>query len=280
MKKKVSIIGAEGYLGRHITQVFKNLDFELDLYNRSNFETFKTDVDFIFHLAGKTGTLDGFDNFREYIESNEMSLLTILEKVRKSTHRPKIIFPSSRLVYRGQKNTPLVEDATKEAKTIYAANKLACESYLKMYKDTFEINYSIARICVPYGNEFDDQYSYGTIGSLLTQASQMGEITLFGDGNQQRSLIHISDLANNLVKAAVNPKTDDLIFNLGGPESFSIKELAELIAQKYHAEVKSTPWPKEHLKIESGDTIFDSSLIESLISIDYQFSFQDWLKHI
>ena len=81
--------------------------------------------------------------------------------MRKAKSTAKIVFPSTRLVYKG-KDEPLLENDTKEFKTIYSINKYACEQYLKMYSDVFDIRYCIFRICVPYGSLLDGVSSYGT----------------------------------------------------------------------------------------------------------------------
>ena len=75
---------------------------------------------------GKTGTITGFGNYEEFIDINEKALLNILNEYRNQHSSAKIIYPSTRLVYRGD-DMPLKEDAVKEFKTIYAINKYACE---------------------------------------------------------------------------------------------------------------------------------------------------------
>lgn len=81
------------------------------------------------------------------MDVNEKGLLHLLNHIRLSPYRPKIIFPSTRLVYQGA-DKALTEEAKKETKTIYAVNKLACEGYLYAYRQSFDIPYTIFRICI------------------------------------------------------------------------------------------------------------------------------------
>lgn len=70
------------------------------------------------------------------------------------------------------------EDDEKETKTIYAVNKIACENLLYAYRQNFDIPYTIFRICVPFGNMFSDDYSFGTIG-FLSVKHQMIDVLPF-----------------------------------------------------------------------------------------------------
>lgn len=169
--------------------------------------------------------------------------------------KPKIIFPSTRLVYKGQ-DFPLSEGAEKEAKTIYAANKLACERYLKMYANSFGITYTVYRICVPFGNQFDGEFSYGTVGAFLNRAKSGGTITLYGNGSIKRTLTHVMSVCQQITDSMILQESDDNIYNIAG-ETFSLKELAEKIASIYHTPVTCVPWNELDRKIESGSTIFE-----------------------
>ena len=194
---KCTVLGANGFIGRHLCFFLSNLGFDVFAYDiqdtiNSNipngvfyeqfdicnhFNHINIEVDFLFNFSGITGTKNGFENYRSFIEINEIGLLNILNKVRKNEKKPVIIFPSTRLIYKGE-DVPLAEDAIQEAKTIYAANKTAAESYLKMYANCFDIKYIIYRICVPYGNLFDDNFSYGTIDTFLNKAKR-GKILFY-----------------------------------------------------------------------------------------------------
>ena len=107
---------------------------KIDITNNKSVNEIDLDVDIIYMFAGLTGTYAGFDNYEKYLKANELSLLNLLDTIRNSDYRPKVIFPSTRLVYKGRDNA-LSEDAEKETKTIYTVNKLACEGYLSKFTD-------------------------------------------------------------------------------------------------------------------------------------------------
>ena len=278
--KKVAIIGSNGFIGRHLRWYLQNkmnvvadcYDIQnsdnphyhrVDMTSRSSVNAINLDVDYIFYMVGLTGTKVGFDKYDSFVSINELSLLNLLDAIRCSEFRPKIVFPSSRLVYKGV-DRALLEYDNKESKTIYAANKIACENYLQAYNINFDVPYSIFRICVPYGNMLDDNYSFGTIGFFIKMAESGKNITLYGGGSIKRTFTHLEDICCQIIYGAFNPNSDNNIYNIGG-ETLSLFDAASIIARKYGVKVVSVPWPEDDLKIESGHTYFDDTKIQSLL---------------
>ena len=159
-----AVIGANGYIGKNLVKYLQdNYSIDVDCYdnveevsavncrcvditNKEAVKGINLDVDIVFMLAGLTGTLAGFDSYEKYIGINEIGLLNLLDAIKESSYRPRIVFPSTRLVYKG-KDKALAEDDLKETKTIYAANKQACEGYLQAYYNSFDMPYTVFRIC-------------------------------------------------------------------------------------------------------------------------------------
>lgn len=224
-------------------------------------------------FAGVTGTAASFDQFEAVVRGNELSLLRVLDSIRRSPHRPRVIFPSSRLVYQGSSQA-LTESAPLEARTVYAASKIACEFLLHSYAHAFDIPHSIVRICVPYGSAAGAGYSFGTIGNLLRQA-RSGCIRLYGDGSVRRSFTHIADLCRLTIALAVHPAAQNATFNIPG-EDFSLSEAAQLIAASLASPIEYVPWPATDWRLESGSTVFDSRKIEQLLGFGLTRRLLDW----
>ena len=235
-------------------------------------------VDYIFMFAGLTGTYAGFDAYEKYININEIALLNLLDAIRKSEYRPKVIFPSTRLVYKGY-DKPLKEEDNKESKTIYAANKIACEGYLQAYHDSFDIPYTVFRICIPYGNMLSTDYSFGTVGFFIKQAKAGKDITLYGAGTIKRTFTHMEDLCYQIVEGAMKKECDGQIFNVGG-ETLSLRQAAEIVANKFGTKVVDVPWPEKDLRIESDHTYFDDTKIQALLGGMTYKRLEDFSKDI
>lgn len=291
------VFGANGYLGRHMVYFLKNNGYNVkasdiqdkfeyfnvdyvkaDILNIKDLRGIGWDVDYVFMFAGITGAYNSFENYDKFVKVNEIGLLSILNEIKKSSFRPRVIFPSTRLVYKGSSN-PLKENDQVELKTIYAINKFACEKILKAYRNTFEIPFTIYRVCVPYGNNLGADYSYGTIGFFLNQAKVKGTINLYGDGSLRRTFTNVEDICRQIILSCVNDKSVDQVYNVIG-EDYSLKEIALLIANKYNAEIAFSDWPEKDYRIESGHTVFNFQKIKHDFNLELKNSFKDWLNHI
>jgi len=293
--KRVAIIGANSYIARNVLFVLQqNRDeYEVKLYDYSpvhadcaeNYESINIlskesvakidlDCDVIFMFVGKTGSANGFDDYDLFIDINDRSLLNLLNEYRKQGSKAKIIFPSTRLVYKG-KPGPQKEEAEKEFKTIYAINKYACEQYLEQYNRVFDVQYCIFRICIPYGTMIPNATSYGTPEFMMSKATKGENISLYGDGAVRRTLTYMGDLCNALIKGAFSYNCVNDIFNIGG-EDYSLREMAELIAKKYNVGINFVQWPEVALKIESGDTVFDDGKLRNACDVSYDMNFKQW----
>ena len=280
-KKRCAVIGGKGFIGKHMVFYLENeghqvmtydvIDeseshyHQIDMTDTSSVSHVDLNVDYVFMFAGLTGTYAGFDAYEKYVAVNEMALLNLLDAIRKSPYRPKVIFPSTRLVYKGF-DKPLKEEDEKESKTIYAANKLACEGYLQAYHDSFDIPYTIFRICIPYGNLLSNDYSFGTVGFFIKQAKAGKDITLYGGGTIKRTFTHMEDLCYQVIEGAFAEGSNGEVYNVGG-ETLSLYDAAGIIAGKYGVKVTAVPWPERDLRIESDHTYFDDSKIQALLHL-------------
>lgn len=295
--EKVAIVGANSYIARNLLYILKSQseNYQIDLYDYAdshvdgaeNYHTINIlskesckkidlDCDVVFMFIGKTGTINGFEEYDTFIDINERGLLNLLNEYRNQNSHAKIVFPSTRLVYKGQVGK-LSENAEKEFKTIYAINKYACEQYLEQYNRMYGVKYCILRICVPYGTLIPNASSYGTAEFMLNRATGGQNISLYGDGELRRTLTYMGDLCMILIQAGISEHCINDVFNIGG-EDYSLKEMAELIAKKYGVKVEYVPWPEATLKIESGDTVFDDSKLQQICDIEYKQKFASWCE--
>lgn len=292
--KKIAVIGGKGYIGKHLAFYLKGMEYDVmtydvvlgeeenymcvDMTNSESVSKIDLNVDYIYMFAGLTGTYAGFDAYEKYVSINEIALLNMLDAIRKSSYRPKVIFPSTRLVYKGY-DKALKEEDEKETKTIYAANKLACEGYLQAYHDSFDIPYTVFRICIPYGNLLSSDYSFGTVGFFIKQAKSGKDITLYGGGTIKRTFTHMEDLCRQVVEGAFHSDSNGEIYNVGG-ETLSLHDAAEIIANKYGVKVTTVPWPERDLRIESDHTYFDDTKIQTLLHFGEYKKLIDFTKDL
>lgn len=297
--KRIAVIGSNSYIARNLIYYLNQSKHDVHLslygssqehkdgeknYNKINIlskesvSTIDMDCDYIFMFVGKTGSANGFEEYDTFIDINERSLLNILNEYRRQGSKAKIIFPSTRLIYKGKKELQ-AEDSEKEFKTIYAINKFACENYLKQYSDIYGIKYCIFRICVPYGTLVPNASSYGTAEFMMSKAIKGENISIYGKGSVRRTITYIEDLCKIMIEGAFNNKCINDVFNIGG-ENYSLKEMAEQIASIYNVSIDYIPWPEMAKKIESGDTVFDDRKLRKNLNFNYNMSFKRWINII
>lgn len=295
---KIAVLGANGYVGQHIVHYLVEMQghdvtgFDLqdhfigrhsiayqrlDITDREQLAATSLDFDALYFFSALTGTEIAFDRYPAYINVNELGLLNVLDRIRHSEKKPKVIFPGTRLVYKGVEGALLHEDAEKEFKTLYASTKYNGELYLEMYRNVYGIDYNVFRVSVPYGNILDTNFSYGTLTFFIQQATQGKPITLYGDGSLTRTFTHIMDVCRQMILVSEMPGSGGKVFNVDG-EAFSLREVAEVVAQKYGGSIECIDWPGNSLKLESGHTVFDCSRIREYLPQTTTNTLKGWVN--
>ena len=293
---RILIFGANSFIGRNFIYYLKEKkDVYVELYDyqdiqfdnvkgycrfnpldKNEWKRLDLNCDLIYFFVGMTGTEKSIVNYDGFIDVNEKSLLHLLTECKEQASKAKIVFPSSRLIYKGKK-TPIKENDEKEAKTIYATNKLSCENYLKLFNNIFGINYCTLRICVPFGSLINNVSSYGTAEFFVNKAASGQDLTLYGSGEIKRTFTYIGDLCEILWAVGINNNCLNDAYNVGGC-TLSLKRLAEMVSQKYKVKTVTIDYPDFAKKIESGDTVFDSSKLDFIINQTEYYSILDWLN--
>lgn len=288
--KHIAIIGAGSFLARNfITYCIEHKnDYTFELYDyitRDDFPQYPSkiidfnnidsvklinfDVDAVMIFIGKTGTINGFDIYKQFIEVNEIMLLNILCAYKEANSHALIIYPSSRLIFKGDEVEKVKEDSPKECKSIYAITKLAAENYLQLYKEAFSLNYVILRICTPIGTLLNDFGNYGTFEIFKNQALTKNVITVFGDGSQKKTFTSMKDICKAFSLIVDKGFTQFTNYNLGGQE-LQLIDIAESIAKEYQVVVKYVDWPGLYKKVDGGSVVFDSTRFDKEFSMTYE----------
>lgn len=113
----------------------------------------------------------------------------------------------------------------------YDEGKRVAESLFFNYNRIYGTKIKVVRIFNTYG-PFMDKNDGRVVSNFINQAFRGEDLTIYGDGCQTRSFCYVDDLIEALIKTMAT--ADDFLgpINLGNPDEFTIKELAELVAQK------------------------------------------------
>jgi dTDP-glucose 4,6-dehydratase len=111
---------------------------------------------------------------------------------------------------------------------VYDEAKRYMESITMAYHTFHQVETRIIRIFNTYGPRM--RLNDGrALPAFIGQALRGEDMTVFGDGSQTRSFCYVDDLIEGFVKLMASPKDITGPINLGNPEEFTIKELAEMI---------------------------------------------------
>lgn len=198
-------------------------------------ETFKkhNKVDEIYNLACPASPPRYINLSLETIRINTDGVFNALELAKKFD--AKILHTSTSEVYGDPLVHPQVESYRGNVNTVgprscYDEGKRISETICYEYKRLFNTKIKLVRIFNTYG-PYMDPNDGRVITNFINQALKGENLTIYEEGKQTRSFQYIDDLLAAFAKLM---ETEDEFYgpiNLGNPDEFTIKELAELVLE-------------------------------------------------
>ncbi len=112
-------------------------------------------------------------------------------------------------------------------RSCYDEGKRCAETLFNCYRMQCNLPIKIIRIFNTYGPNMHP-HDGRVVSNFILQALQNKDITLYGDGSQTRSFCYRDDLLEGMVRMMATPDDVTGPVNLGMPQEFTIRELAEL----------------------------------------------------
>ncbi len=207
-----------------------NFEFvEADITKPLDLDT--SGLDCIFHLASPASPVDYQNYPEETLMANSTGILKILELAKKIAS--KVLVASTSEVYGDPKEHPQKETYFGNVNTFgprscYDESKRFAEAATYVYIHKYNLDARIVRIFNTYGPRM--QKDDGRVVSNFINESLSGDVvSIDGDGSQTRSFCYVDDMVEGIVKAMFSDGTKGEIFNLGNPEEYKVKELADKI---------------------------------------------------
>ena len=246
--RKVAIIGANGFIGRHLTEVLskKNINLylfgkskesafgktlpytQLDLLNEEQIRNHFSSIDVVYYLASETIPATSWEHPILEIEKNLKPFIHFTETIAKLNIK-KIVFISSAGTVYGPSEHKVKEDAATKPFSPYGIIKLTMENFLTYFQKKSNLQFDIYRVSNVYGDGQDTSKGLGIINTFLEKIISENKITVFGDGESIRNYIYIKDVSELLSSSIINNLSESNIYNLASNDSLSINALVDVI---------------------------------------------------
>lgn len=190
--------------------------------------------DVIYHLAAAVGVELIVKSPVHTIETNVHGTEVVLRQALR--RKTPVLIASTSEVYGKSTDLPFREDgdlvmgATDKGRWSYACSKALDEFLGLAYWKEKQVPTVIVRLFNTVGPRQTGQYGM-VIPRFVKQALAGDTITVYGDGQQSRCFINVSDVVATLPKLMAEPTCVGQVFNLGSQHEITILGLAEKIKQ-------------------------------------------------
>src|SRR6478672_6600268 len=252
---RILVTGGAGFIGSHLCERLLNEGNEvvcldnfftgrkeniLHLMDDRRFELIRHDVtepillevDQIYNLACPASPIHYQYNPIKTVKTNVMGTMNMLGLAKRV--RARILQASTSEVYGDPHIHPQTEDYWGNVNPIglrscYDEGKRVAETLMADYHRQNKVEIRIARIFNTYGPRMLENDGR-VVSNFIVQTLKGQELTIYGSGEQTRSFCYVDDLVDGLVRL-MNVADWNQPVNLGNPNEFTIKQLADEVAK-------------------------------------------------
>jgi UDP-glucose 4-epimerase len=192
--------------------------------------------DIIYHMAAEANVNRFFQNPLGSNYNTSDSTISVLECAR-INKISRVLLSSTEWIYgsiESDENQSITEETpyAQNPDHLYTSSKISAELFCKNYKTLYDVNFTIMRYGIPFGERARPE----TVTPIfISKILSNDEITIHGDGSQTRQFVYVKDLAEGNA-ACLKPQAENQIFNINGREKISVlqivKTLEEILGKK------------------------------------------------
>lgn len=186
------------------------------------------------HHAAQINVRRSVDDPVEDANINVTGSINILEESVKCGVRRIIFSSTGGAIYGEPDYLPVDEKTAQSPLSPYGVSKLCAENYFKYYRKLFGLDSVILRYSNVYGERQNPHGEAGVVAIFCTSILNSKPCRIFGDGNQTRDYVHVSDVCSaNVLSLNCVPG----IYNIGTSVETSVNdivnELRNITGQKF-----------------------------------------------
>ena len=221
---------------------------EGDIGNYDTVRTAMEQVDIVFHEAAIASVPETVGNPLASERVNYRGTLNILEAARHAGVK-RVMFACSAAVYGDLPELPKQESMPVKPLSPYAVDKLASEQACQMYTHLYGLETVSLRYFNVFGPRQDPSSPYSGVISIFSDYLDQGkQPTIYGDGEQTRDFVFVSDVVEANIKAATAPSAAGKAINIATDSKLSINELLKTIC-----DLKGQPFEPHYKPGRQGD---------------------------
>jgi len=232
-------------------------------------------IDGIFHL----GIPSSSPMYKEdpYLVGKTINeAIAIFEYARKN--QCKIVYASTSSIYNGN-SLPYKEDMSIHVTDYYTECRYAIERLAKLYYDLYNVKSIGLRLFSVYGPREEHKGCYANIISQFLWAILKDQSPIiYGDGNQTRDFIYVSDVVNAFILAMFS-NIDCDIFNVGTGKNYSFNEVINLLNKYLGKDIKPIYKPNP-IKNYVYHTLADTTKAEKILGFKAKISLEEGIRNI
>lgn len=221
--------------------------------------------DTVVHLAAQMDVRRSVADPLHDSDVNIRGTINLVEALRRSRSRTRIVFSSTGGVLYGDHTTPPNHETTrKEPDSPYAIAKLAVEHYLAYYCRIHGMDAVSLRFGNVYGPRQDPHGEAGVVAIFCGRILEDRPLTIFGDGTQTRDYVYIRDVVDAVALAIDAPLADPTgidarAFNIGTGVGTSVLELAASLRRVSRAEAPIEFAPSRRGEQQASFVVIDKA---------------------
>lgn len=185
----------------------------------------ETKPDIIAHAAGSASVAGSLADPGADFANSVALTQRLLEAVRASGVRAKLVYMSSAAVYGNPASLPVAEGAPLAPISPYGFHKLVCERLIEEYAACF----GQSALCARAFSLLGEGQRRLLVWDIFGQSRAGGQVTLGGTGNESRDYLHIDDFARLFWQAAARHEGGYRALNIASGRATTVREVAERV---------------------------------------------------